>query len=96
MANTIEPGSSLAQLIPYVFQTSQDVMLTQNRTLDLSQVPAKLHCPTCHGFLVNAYKTSCCEQTICEPCKITKLSSESRLSFSRLSKSPRSLSFLQT
>lgn len=43
--------------------------LTRTSSLDLDKVPDKLHCAACHRFLFNAYKPTCCEQYICEPCE---------------------------
>lgn len=35
----------------------------------MSKVPEKLHCALCNQFLLNAFKTACCEGAICEKCK---------------------------
>ncbi|KAK5051473.1 hypothetical protein LTR84_003125 [Exophiala bonariae] len=36
--------------------------------LGLEKIPDKLHCNACHKFNLNAYKTTCCDTVICEPC----------------------------
>ncbi|KIW55189.1 hypothetical protein PV05_07492 [Exophiala xenobiotica] len=39
-------------------------------SLLLEKVPEKLHCAACHNFNINAYKASCCDESICESCFI--------------------------
>lgn len=47
---------------------SHNLSLILDSALDMSKVPDKLHCPGCHNFLANAFKTPCCDQAICETC----------------------------
>jgi len=39
------------------------------RNADISKVPEKLVCKNCSHFLLNAFKTACCEGSLCESCK---------------------------
>lgn len=48
---------------------SRSRMLTCIRTVDLAKVPDKLICKNCQNFLLNGFKTACCEGSICESCK---------------------------
>lgn len=45
-------------------------MLTGTRSVDLSKVPDKLICKSCQNFLLNGFKTACCEGSICESCML--------------------------
>ncbi|KAK5087263.1 hypothetical protein LTR70_007025 [Exophiala xenobiotica] len=49
----LEPGSALYELATSV---------------DLSKVPEKLVCKNCSHFLLNAFKTACCDGALCENC----------------------------
>ncbi|PSR75815.1 hypothetical protein BD289DRAFT_345754, partial [Coniella lustricola] len=40
-------------------------------SLPQDEVPFKLRCAICSKLAVNAFKTPCCEQMICENCKTT-------------------------
>jgi hypothetical protein len=53
----------------YLPASTLGLSLMVNSSLDLTKVPDKLHCPGCHNFLANAYKTPCCDQAICEACE---------------------------
>lgn len=65
----LEPGSALYELHKYEFWVREDdPILTGNRSLDLSKVPEKLICKSCQNFLLNGYKSACCEGSICESC----------------------------
>jgi hypothetical protein len=48
------------------------------KALDLAKAPTFVRCLTCQGLLLNAFRGSCCDTSICELCK-------------RLSQDPRSL-----
>ncbi|KAF3770214.1 hypothetical protein M406DRAFT_354327, partial [Cryphonectria parasitica EP155] len=55
-ANYVTVTSALAELIS---------------SLPQDEVPFKLRCAICSKLAVNAFKTPCCEQMICENCKLT-------------------------
>jgi hypothetical protein len=69
-----DANTALNELMKYISPlTPAEPTLTPNRTLDMAKVPDKLHCPGCHNFLANAFKTPCCDQAICEICKLPSM-----------------------
>ena len=47
------------------------VMCTSTLTLD--DIPIKLRCAICSKLAVNAFRLPCCEQAVCDSCKLTHL-----------------------
>lgn len=65
----LEPGSALYELATYDKRNQMMInMLTVPRSADLSKVPEKLVCKNCSHFLLNAFKTACCDGALCESC----------------------------
>lgn len=79
---TVTPA--LAELIRYAHHLeappSYDAEADNHpSSLPQDEVPIKLRCAICSKLAVNAFRTPCCEQMICENCEYTDVHTMSGL-----------------